>query len=97
MPASYAKKIARSWSAGGRDHPLNSVPMSEARTVDLRVDARWIVPVEPPGALEGHALVVDGGRIVAIARRDDAERDYAPRNSVMAACVCALTSPGIRM
>ena len=65
-----------------RTHPLNCMPMSEARTVDLRVDARWIVPVEPPGTLEDHALVVDGGRIVAIAKRDEADRDYAPRSSV---------------
>ena len=82
MPASYAKKSARSWSAGGRDHPLNSVPMSEARTVDLRVDARWIVPVEPAGTLEDHALVVDDGRIVAIVERDAAGREFAPRSRV---------------
>ena len=82
MPASYAKKSARSWSAGGRDHPLNSVPMSEARTVDLRVDARWSVPVEPAGTLEDHALVVDDGRIVAIVERDAAGREFAPRSRV---------------
>ncbi len=33
-------------------------------SVDCVVHARWIAPVEPPGLLEHHALVVDGGRIV---------------------------------
>ena len=36
------------------------------QTVDLRLDAGWILPVEPAGALAGHALVVDAGRIVAL-------------------------------
>ncbi len=37
------------------------------QAVDLRLDAGWIVPIEPAGALAGHALLVDGGRIVALA------------------------------
>ena len=41
-------------------------PPPPPREVDLAIHARWIVPVEPPGALEHHALVVDEGRIVAI-------------------------------
>ena len=45
--------------------------------VDLRIDARWIVPVEPAGALRDHALIVDGGRIVALVPR--------------ARCRCAIT------
>jgi 5-methylthioadenosine/S-adenosylhomocysteine deaminase len=56
--------------------------MHKARTVDLRIDARWIIPVEPAGTLDDHALIVDGGRIVAIARRADAERDYVARTRV---------------
>ena len=47
--------------------------------MDLRIDARWIVPVEPSGALDAHALVVDAGRIVAIVPAVVADRDYAPR------------------
>ena len=34
--------------------------------VDLRIDAGWIIPVEPAGVLTGHALIVDRGRIVAL-------------------------------
>ena len=32
--------------------------------VDCVVHARWIAPVEPPGVLDHHALVIQGGRIV---------------------------------
>lgn len=48
------------------------------QNVDLRLDAGWIVPIEPAGALSGHALVADAGRIVAIVTTDEADRCYAP-------------------
>jgi 5-methylthioadenosine/S-adenosylhomocysteine deaminase len=51
-------------------------------TVDLCIDARWIVPIEPPGALEHHTLVVDGGRIVALVPTASLERDFSPRNRI---------------
>lgn len=47
--------------------------------VDLRVDARWIVPVEPAGTLELASLVVDAGRIVAVLPTGEAESRYAAR------------------
>ena len=56
--------------------------MKEARDVDLRIDARWMIPVEPAGTLTDHALIVDGGRIVALCAAADANRDYAPRAHV---------------
>jgi 5-methylthioadenosine/S-adenosylhomocysteine deaminase len=52
------------------------------RTVDLRIDARWVIPVEPPGTLHDHALVVDDGRIVAIVPFADADRTFAARTQV---------------
>jgi 5-methylthioadenosine/S-adenosylhomocysteine deaminase len=52
------------------------------RTVDLRIDARWIIPVEPAGALIDHTLLVDAGRIVALIPAGQADRDYAPRSRV---------------
>ncbi len=55
--------------------------MSDRQPVDLRVDAAWIVPVEPAGVLAGHALVADGGRIVAIAPAAEADARYAPRET----------------
>ena len=50
--------------------------------VDLCIDARWIVPVEPEGALDHHTLVVDRGRIVAVAPTASAEREYQARERV---------------
>jgi 5-methylthioadenosine/S-adenosylhomocysteine deaminase len=52
------------------------------RTVDLRLDARWIIPIEPHGVLEAHTLLVDGGRIVALAPTAQVERDYVARERV---------------
>ena len=41
--------------------------MTSRTTADLVVKARWILPVEPAGRVfENHAVVVTGGRIVAI-------------------------------
>ena len=56
--------------------------MNEPQAVDLRIDAPWIVPVEPAGALKDHALIVDQGVIVALVPAADAARDYAPREHV---------------
>lgn len=50
--------------------------------VDLRIDAAWIVPVEPAGVLTGHALVVDDGRILAIVPAAEADAAFAPREAV---------------
>ena len=35
--------------------------------VELRIDARWVLPIEPAGLLHQHSLLVREGRIVAIA------------------------------
>src|SRR5450631_2395741 len=50
--------------------------------VDLRLDARWVVPVEPAGALSDHAVLIDGGRIVALCPAATAEREYSARETV---------------
>jgi len=52
------------------------------RNVDLRLDPRWIVPIEPAGLLSGHSVIVDAGRIVAIVPAAHADRDYEPRTRV---------------
>jgi 5-methylthioadenosine/S-adenosylhomocysteine deaminase len=49
------------------------------QTVDLRVDAGWIVPIEPAGALRDHTLIVDAGRIAALLPAADADVAFAPR------------------
>ena len=50
--------------------------------IDLRLDAGYVVPVEPARTLRDHALLVDRGRIVDIVPQADADRDYAPREHV---------------
>jgi 5-methylthioadenosine/S-adenosylhomocysteine deaminase len=56
---------------------------SRMRTVvDLCIDARWIVPIEPAVALDQHTLVVDRGTILAIVPSASAEREFAPRERV---------------
>jgi 5-methylthioadenosine/S-adenosylhomocysteine deaminase len=56
--------------------------MDSPQTVDLRVDAGWIVPIVPHGVMSGHALVVDQGVIVDVLTAADADRLYAPRERV---------------
>ena len=51
--------------------------------VDLRLDAGFIVPIEPPQTLTGHSLLVDDGRIVALAPLASVDRDYAAREHVV--------------
>src|SRR5512133_502601 len=48
--------------------------------VDLVIEARWMIPVEPAGVvLENHCLVVDKGRIVAILQQGETDEGYEPR------------------
>jgi 5-methylthioadenosine/S-adenosylhomocysteine deaminase len=54
----------------------------DRRPVDLRIDARWLVPIARDGALEAHALVVDAGRIVALVPAAEADERYAPREAI---------------
>lgn len=53
------------------------------QTIDLLIEAGWVVPVEPHGvALRDHALAVDAGRIVALLPAAEARAAYAPRERV---------------
>lgn len=53
------------------------------QAVDLMIEARWVVPVEPHAVvLEDHAVVVDGDRIVALLPIAEARAAYAPRERV---------------
>ncbi|MGE0383853.1 MAG: TRZ/ATZ family hydrolase [Gammaproteobacteria bacterium] len=50
--------------------------------IDTLVNARWIIPVEPHGAvLHRHALAMDAGRIVALLPQDEARRRFRARES----------------
>ncbi len=50
--------------------------------VDLRLDARWVIPIVPAGALTDHAVLISGGRVVAICPTALADRDYSARETV---------------
>jgi len=51
--------------------------------VDLIINARWIVPVEPHGkVLDHHALIVDSGRITGLLPAPEARARYAPAMQV---------------
>jgi 5-methylthioadenosine/S-adenosylhomocysteine deaminase len=50
--------------------------------VDCVIEARWIVPIEPAGVLEHHAVVVDAGRIDAVLPIDLARQQYAGERRV---------------
>lgn len=50
--------------------------------IDLLIEARWIIPVEPANVvLENHAVAVDKGRIVAILQQCEARIRFAPRET----------------
>ncbi|HEY6543627.1 MAG TPA: TRZ/ATZ family hydrolase [Dokdonella sp.] len=51
--------------------------------IDVLIEPRWLVPVEPAGVvLEDHAVAIDAGRIVALLPRTDAAARYSPRERV---------------
>jgi 5-methylthioadenosine/S-adenosylhomocysteine deaminase len=52
--------------------------------IDCLIEPRWIIPIEPPGAvLEGHAVAVHDGRIVAILPAPEAGSRFAPRRRLV--------------
>lgn len=52
--------------------------------VDLLIEPRWIIPIEPRGTvLEGHTLAVHGDRIVALLPTGEALARYAPRQHMV--------------
>jgi 5-methylthioadenosine/S-adenosylhomocysteine deaminase len=47
------------------------------QTIDILLQARWVIPVEPDGVvLEDHALAVNGGRILEVLPRREAGTKY---------------------
>ena len=49
------------------------------QTADLRVDAGWIIPIDPAGALRDHALILDAGRIAALLPEAEADLRFESR------------------
>ena len=50
------------------------------QTCDLRIDAAWVVPIEPSGALSAHAIMIDAGRIAAVLPRASANDLFESRS-----------------
>jgi 5-methylthioadenosine/S-adenosylhomocysteine deaminase len=73
-------------------------------TCDLRIDAGWVVPIEPAGALASHAVIVDRGRIVAVVptsaandRFDAREHLELPRHVLLPGLVNAHTHAAMNL
>jgi 5-methylthioadenosine/S-adenosylhomocysteine deaminase len=57
--------------------------MMPQEEIDLLIEPRWIIPVEPQGViLEGHAVAVSAGTIVALLPVEEARLRYQPRRYV---------------
>ncbi len=51
--------------------------------IDLLIDARWVIPVNPPGrVLEHHSVAVRDGRILAVLPAAEAQAAYLPAKRV---------------
>ncbi len=56
------------------------------QTVDAVIEARWVLPVEPArSVLADHAVVIDGGRIVALLPSAKARVNYIPKRHIVLA------------
>ena len=56
---------------------------SDPQSIDTLIEAGWVVPVEPHGVvLEGHAVAVDGGKVVAVLPLAEARARFAAREVV---------------
>ena len=59
------------------------MPATPPQSIDLLIEARWVVPVEPHAVvLEHHAVAVQGDRIIALLPIAQARAAYAPRERV---------------
>lgn len=57
---------------------LEHLPMKT--TIDLLIEARWIIPVEPAcTVLENHAVAINQGLIVDVLQQSDAHDRYQPQ------------------
>jgi 5-methylthioadenosine/S-adenosylhomocysteine deaminase len=59
------------------------LPGTNVEAIDLLIDARWVIPVNPPGrVLERHSVAVRDGRILAVLPADEAQAAYLPAERV---------------
>ncbi|TSA41054.1 MAG: TRZ/ATZ family hydrolase [Betaproteobacteria bacterium] len=54
------------------------------QAVDTVIEARWVLPIEPSrSVLPDHAVVINGGRIVALLPASEARINYTPKQHVV--------------
>jgi 5-methylthioadenosine/S-adenosylhomocysteine deaminase len=59
---------------------MSLLPPAPLREIDLLIEPRWMLPIEPTGiVLEHHALAVLDGRIVALLPAAEARQQFIPR------------------
>jgi len=63
--------------------PFSDPALPSLTSVDLRIDAGFVVPVQPEGVLKGHAVLVTGETIVAIVPIADADARYAAKETLV--------------
>ena len=52
-------------------------------TADIRINARWLIPIEPEAVvLENQAVILQGNRIAAVLPQTDADQQYRTRESI---------------
>ncbi len=57
--------------------------MERTEQIETLIHARWVIPVEPDGAvLENHAVAIRDGRVLAVLPSDEATARYAPERQV---------------
>jgi len=65
------------------DPSLTDTALTSLASVDLRIDAGFVVPVQPEGVLKGHAVLVAGEQIVAIMPTADADVRYRAKETIV--------------
>jgi 5-methylthioadenosine/S-adenosylhomocysteine deaminase len=51
--------------------------------VDTRINARWLIPIEPAGVVLDHqAVLIQGDRIAAVVSREEADKRYRARETL---------------
>ncbi|MBE0625411.1 MAG: TRZ/ATZ family hydrolase [Burkholderiales bacterium] len=62
----------------------DELPGTNVESIDLLIDARWVIPVQPPGrVLEHHSVAVRDGRILAVLPAAEAHAAYLAAERVM--------------
>lgn len=50
---------------------------------DTRINARWVIPVQPAGVtLDHHAVIIQGDRIIAVVTQQEADTRFRARETI---------------